>query len=65
MLRRWTIAILLAGIVVVKAQLGTIQTNVPWRAGHVAGNNTTYDKLSFLTINSSVPGSLCDLVWWS
>lgn len=50
MLRRWTIAILLAGIVVVKAQLGTIQTNVPWRAGHVAGNNTTYDKLSFLTM---------------
>ncbi|KAI7876851.1 hypothetical protein K492DRAFT_210105 [Lichtheimia hyalospora FSU 10163] len=36
MLRRWTIAILLAGITVVKAQLGTIQTNVPWRAGHVA-----------------------------
>lgn len=39
MLRRWTIAILLlAGIsIVVEAQLGTIQTNVPWRAGHVAG----------------------------
>lgn len=38
MLRRWTIAILLlAGISIVEAQLGTIQTNVPWRAGHVAG----------------------------
>ncbi|CDH49151.1 hypothetical protein RO3G_05567 [Lichtheimia corymbifera JMRC:FSU:9682] len=37
MLRRWTIAILLlAGISIVEAQLGTIQTNVPWRAGHVA-----------------------------
>ncbi|KAI9323257.1 hypothetical protein BX666DRAFT_1884869 [Dichotomocladium elegans] len=32
----WAIAILLAGIAGAQAQLGAVQTNVPWRAGHVA-----------------------------